>query len=144
MSNGLFYLVHKPLNDIIEEFKQQNIQCMNVSTTLNIPAVIEGVKPLNKTTLWHHRLGHAPLNKINKISDLKGFKNTTEDICLTCPLSKFTKLPFKMNTSRASKQFELVHIDTRGPYKVETRGHYKYLLTVVDDHSRMTRVHLLR
>lgn len=39
--------------------------------------------------------------------------------------------------------FELVHIDTWGPFKVPTYNGYKYFLTLVDDFSRGTWTYLL-
>lgn len=36
------------------------------------------------------------------------------------------------------------HVDTWGPYKVCTRGKYRYFLTLVDDFSRVTWVYLLQ
>lgn len=58
-------------------------------------------------------------------------------------MSKFAKLSFDLNDSHASEKFELIHIDTWGPYEVATRGKYKHFLTIVDDYSRVTWVYLL-
>lgn len=55
-------------------------------------------------------------------------------------MSKFSKLPYDLSTSHAAVPFELIHIDTWGPYRVKTRGKYKYFLTVVDDCTRFTWV----
>lgn len=59
-------------------------------------------------------------------------------------MSRFTKLPYTLSNSHASQSFELVHIDTWGPYKICTKQKYKYFLTQVDDNSRMTWVYLLQ
>lgn len=64
-------------------------------------------------------------------------------MCLTCLATEFTKLPFQLSDSYASKPFDLVHLDTWGPYKVCTRGRYRYFLTLVDDHIRMTWLYLM-
>lgn len=63
---------------------------------------------------------------------------------MTCPLAKLTKLSFLLSDSHAASRFDLVHVDTWGPYKVSTRGKYRYLLTLVDDFSRVTWVYLLQ
>lgn len=78
------------------------------------------------------------------ISQIKGLVKCQEGVCLTCPMSKFTKLPFQKSGSHAGKLFELLHIDTWGPYRVSTRGTYNYFLTIVDDFSRMTWRYLLK
>lgn len=46
--------------------------------------------------------------------------------------------------SHAAEKFELIHIDTRGPYEVATRGNFKYLLTIMDDNIRVTWIYLLQ
>lgn len=38
----------------------------------------------------------------------------------------------------------MLHIDVWGPYRVQTRGNYRYFLTIVDDCSRATWIQLLR
>lgn len=59
-------------------------------------------------------------------------------------MAKFTKLPYKLSDTRADMPFDLIHIDTWGPYKVNTRGLFKYFLTVVDDHTRYTWLFLMK
>lgn len=46
--------------------------------------------------------------------------------------------------SRAKRSFELVHIDIWGPYNVSTRNGHRYFLTIVDDHTRVTWIQLLK
>lgn len=64
-------------------------------------------------------------------------------VCMTCPMSKFTKLPFQYSTSVSTSAFELIHLDIWGPYRVPTRGIYRFFLTIVDDYTRATWVYLL-
>lgn len=116
---------------------------MSVNTGEKIPMVIKDVPKVSKETLWHQRLGHAPMRKLRMIKKI-GVKEDSQDVCLACPLAKFTKLPFSKSESRAGDLFELVHIDTWGPYKVKYRGKFRYFLTFVDDYSRVTWVHLLK
>lgn len=95
-------------------------------------------------SLWHHRLGHAPLTKLRHIPHIQAHLTNTNELCLTCPMAKFTKQPFETTTSHSQDLFELIHIDIWGPYKVCTRKKYKYFLTIVDDHSRNTWVYLIQ
>ena len=53
------------------------------------------------------------------------------------------RLPFPISHSRANKVFELLHVDIWGPYPHNTYNGCKFFLTIVDDFSRSTRVHLL-
>jgi len=70
---------------------------------------IAGECVVSKETLWHLRLGHAPLSKIKDIAG--STKNVFDEICLTCPMSKFFKLPFNSRTSKTHHIFEIVHMD---------------------------------
>ena len=63
------------------------------------------------TSLWHNRLGHAPLSVLQHISAIKPHIHPTTQICLTCPMAKFTKLPYNLSTSHASQCFDLIHMD---------------------------------
>ncbi|XP_074364467.1 uncharacterized protein LOC141705373 [Apium graveolens] len=131
--HGLYYLVHtdKPTT-WLSKF-QYAPACLNANSNPKSTPV----------TVWHHRLGHAPLSKINLIPEISTTK-TSSQICVTCPMAKFTKLPFTLSDSHAHKIFDLVHIDIWGPYKVCTKGNMKYFMTIVDDKSRHTWVSLLR
>lgn len=95
-------------------------------------------------TLWHNRLGHAPVSKLKLIDCIKHCTHEINQVCLTCPMAKFTKLPFAVSDSYAAKAFELIHTDIWGPYKVCTRQIFKYFLTIVDDYTRMTWIYLLQ
>lgn len=109
----------------------------------NFLVIVKNVPKLSKETLWHQRLGYTPVDRIMMIEKIN-IKKENPDLCLSCSLAKFTKLPFVKSESRASKIFDLVHIDTWGPYKVHYRGKFKYCITFVDDFSRVTWVHLIK
>lgn len=59
-----------------------------------------------------------PLSKLQNISGIKPVQHHASKICSTCPMSKFTKLPFSLSDSHAKDIFEHIHIDIWGPYKV--------------------------
>lgn len=62
---------------------------------------------------------------------------------MTCPLAKFTKLPYNASDQRLKNLLNFIHIDTWGSCRVSTKGRYKYFLTIVDNYSRMTVVNLM-
>ncbi|KAL2922302.1 Retrovirus-related Pol polyprotein from transposon TNT 1-94 [Bienertia sinuspersici] len=154
---GLYYLENETLKEMLGRIRESakgrlseikgNKECsaMTAEAELGVPNSIQATKKLSGGALWHLRLGHASMSRIYKISELQGCKNLKEhDVCLVCPMARFTKLPFALNSGRAKMPFELIHVDIWGPYRVATRGGYKYFLTVVDDNSRVTWVNLLR
>lgn len=122
LNNGLYYL------------KDIDSPVAANSSTLNS----------NLFFLWHQRLGHAPISRLKHIPSLKSLSQPSDQVCITCHMSKFSKLPYALSDNHAVSPFELVHLDTWGPYRVQTKEKYKYFLTVVDDCTRFTWVFLMQ
>jgi len=94
-------------------------------------------------SLWYKRLGHAPLLKLRYIASV--IKSTNcQEVCLTCLIAKFVKLPYDLSEHRAAELCDLIHIDRWGAYRVLTHGKFGYFLTIVDDQTRATKVYLLQ
>ncbi|KAG7551493.1 Ribonuclease H-like superfamily [Arabidopsis thaliana x Arabidopsis arenosa] len=98
---------------------------------------------------WHQRLGHPSLQRLKSMSNSLSIsfpkENTPEqNHCRICHLAKQKHLPFVHRNNKTSNAFDLIHIDTWGPFAVASYDGYKYFLTIVDDHSRATWVYLLR
>ncbi|KAL5553960.1 hypothetical protein UlMin_041361 [Ulmus minor] len=94
--------------------------------------------------LWHQRLGHPsnpPLHLLSK-SMPEIFFNS-HDFCDVCPLAKQTRLPFSKSIVCTSAPFDLIHCDIWGPHKIYSFSGARYFLTIVDDFSRYTWVHLM-
>lgn len=100
---------------------------------------------LNKSEFqfWHNKLGHSSKSTMAHIPELAHCVKGQEQVCFTCPHSKFIQLPYELSHSHASKPFELLHLETWGPYRISTQGKFRYFLTLVDDFSRMSRVYLM-
>lgn len=94
--------------------------------------------------LWHRRLGHAPLHILQNISVVSyHYKNNPLLSCLECLKATQHCSSFSQSQSTSVSCFDLVHIDVWGPYKHTSYDGYKYFITVVDDYSRHTWVHML-
>ncbi|KAG7597976.1 Retrotransposon Copia-like N-terminal [Arabidopsis suecica] len=99
------------------------------------------------TTLWHNRLGHPSMAKIESITNVLGIKqsNTNKGVhCSICPLAKQKHLPYISHNNMSENAFDLLHIDIWGPFSVPTTEGYRYFLTIVDDNSRVTWIYLLK
>ena len=97
--------------------------------------------------LWHTRLGHPAMSKIqsmHSILSLEKVKINADHHCKDCHLSKQKHLPFISHNKISENPFDLVHIDTWGPFSVPTHDGFRYFLTIVDDCYRATWVYLLR
>ena len=64
--------------------------------------------------------------------------------CEVCHRAKQKKLSYHLRPKLCSTPFELLHIDVWGPFSEPTQEGYKYFLTIVDDHTRVTWIYLLK
>lgn len=93
---------------------------------------------------WHRRLGHMNYESIMKMTNLVDGINVVRDKqvqdeilkCEVCSKGKQSKAPFKASTTETSQILELIHSDVMGPFKTQSIGKAKYLLTFIDDYSR--------
>ena len=96
------------------------------------------------TELWHQRLGH-PLGRV--LQHLPFVSGSARDIknksCDVCPRAKQHRNSFPISNSKASRLFELVHVDLWGPYRTPSLCGSRYFLTIVDDFSRSVWTYLL-
>ncbi|KAL8091512.1 hypothetical protein AgCh_033945 [Apium graveolens] len=101
---------------------------------------------LNQTYLWHLRLGHINLRRIQRLvvdGPLSSLAVEPFPVCESCLEGKMTNRPFKAKGNRAKQLLELVHSDLCGPMNIQARGGYEYLVTFIDDYSRYGYVYLL-
>lgn len=97
--------------------------------------------------LWHQRLGHPSSDKLKLLSGTLSMpKNSSlvESHCPVCPLAKQKRLSFESHNHMSSSPFDLIHLDVWGPFKRESVEGYKYFLTIVNDHTRVTWIYMLR
>ena len=71
-------------------------------------------------------------------------RNNKNFVCNTCHYVKHKKMPFSLSNSHASHVFDLLHMDIWGPCSKPSMHGHKYFLTIVDDCSRFTWVHLMK
>ena len=104
------------------------------------------VASVSSIDIWHKRLGHPSMSKLQTMQHVLDFPkpNKIDTHCKVCYLSKQKHLPFISHNNLSSNPFDLLHIDTWGPFSVPTHDGYKYFLTIVDDCSRATWVYLLK
>ena len=124
---GLYYLVIDK-DKWLSSYTNSHV-CTTIST------------PVTAFNVWHFRLGHLSRKRLNILSQSFPFipKHTIEP-CDVCHLAKQRKLSYLPSLSKASKIFELIHLDIWGPFSKHSIHGHKYFLTIVDDFSRYTRV----
>ena len=96
-------------------------------------------------SVWHLRLGHVPFNKLKSIPSLSKLQNVSHNlICQICPQAKQTRNSFPHSSIKTTAPFQLIHIDVWGPYKVKSYSGCNQFITIVDDFSRFTWIHLIK
>ena len=100
---------------------------------------------INLAKLWHLRIGHAPFSVIKHVQpslNISDYVNTC--LCKICPAARQNRLPFGHSTIKSTVPFELLHIDTWGPYRNSTHNGCTLFLTIVDDYTRVTWLFLMK
>ena len=98
-------------------------------------------------SVWHQRFGHTSFKRLDLLHDVLGFskaKNKGSLHCDICHRAKQKKLTYTLNPKLCSHPFDLLHIDVWGPFSEPTQEGYRYFLTIVDDHTRVTWIYLLK
>ncbi|XP_019237780.1 PREDICTED: uncharacterized protein LOC109217935 [Nicotiana attenuata] len=100
---------------------------------------------INKNDVfWHHRPGHVPFAQMKNIPSISSSLPAKQSfICPICPLARQPRLSFPNNSTHSTALFQLIHVDTWGPYHTQSYSGPRYFLTIVDDYSRETWTHLV-
>ena len=95
--------------------------------------------------LWHVRLGHPSLKVIELVSTINARRggNVLNKPCDIRHRAKHTRDSFPISASKAFDMFELIHCHLWGTYRAASYCGAYYILTIVDDFSRVTWVTLL-
>ena len=116
----------------------------NTSTSLNKR---KDPSQLNQTYLWHLRLGHVNLRRIQRLvssGSLESLQVEPFPVCESCLEGKMTSRPFKAKGNRANDVLELIHSDLCGPMSIQAKGGFEYFVTFIDDYSRFGYIYLMR
>ncbi|GJT23280.1 retrovirus-related pol polyprotein from transposon TNT 1-94 [Tanacetum coccineum] len=145
--NGLYHLLNIPLDQVDARLRKMVVSSLedcSLFSSLSLNNKYAYSVFNNTYNLWHHRLGHISASQLKHISCIpKSILNDNDSSCLSCPMAKFTKLPYSLSQSHSNCAFELIHMDIWGPYRVATYDKFKYFLTIVDDYSRATWTYLM-
>jgi hypothetical protein len=60
-----------------------------------------------------------------------------------CPMAKQKKLPFTISNNNSNSPFDLIHVNIWGPFSQQSSNGSHYFLTLVDDFSKYTWIHLM-
>ena len=96
--------------------------------------------------IWHRRLAHLNYKAVcNLPQHAEGIQITDakQEFCQACAEGKHIRRPFFQSKSRAKAILDLIHTGLC-VVNVPSHGNYKYVMTVCDDHSKMSFIYLLK
>ncbi|KAI7934024.1 hypothetical protein MJO29_016595 [Puccinia striiformis f. sp. tritici] len=110
---------------------------MNSHYTCNLPSLsfvnVKHQSHLSSAEILHKSLGHVSYHRIrHKLRIPLKIVNS----CESCSVAKITKASFKNIHAPARRPFEELHLDLIGPIHPPSREGHRYILTVVDSHTR--------
>jgi hypothetical protein len=128
---GLYYLLQPPHFD-----SAANSSSRVFSTS---------IKDSSNAEVWHYKLGHPSSSRINLFHQLvPSVPCDSHNVCTICPLAKQHRFPFSNSTSVSKSHFDLIHCDIWGPFSTKSINGSTFFLTIVDNYSRFTWVHVLQ
>ncbi|KAA0037651.1 gag-pol polyprotein [Cucumis melo var. makuwa] len=106
---------------------------------------------VDQTWLWYRKLGHISLRSLNKVIrneavvGIPSLDINDKFFCGDCQVGKQTKTSHrKLKECYTIRVLELLHLNLMGPMQTESLRGKKYVLVVVDDYSKFTRVRFLK
>ncbi|CAI7885692.1 unnamed protein product [Closterium sp. NIES-54] len=108
----------------------------------------------HQTLLWHHRLGHPSLPRLQGMASrvlVSGLPRSLPPLppgpaptCVPCVEGRQRVAPHSSEFPPTEAPLQTLHMDVWGPARVRGQGHERYFLLVVEDYSRYTTVFSLR
>ncbi|KAH9765484.1 hypothetical protein KPL70_001889 [Citrus sinensis] len=102
---------------------------------------------LDKTMMWHLRLGHMSergLRELSKQGVLGKDKIETLRFCEECVLGKSSRVKFSTGVHNSKGTLDYIHADLWGPAQIASLGGARYFMSLIDDFSRMVWVYVLK
>ncbi|KAM1198463.1 hypothetical protein ACFX2H_009809 [Malus domestica] len=93
----------------------------------------------SKVWLWHRRLGHASFGYLRRLFPSLFLKNDVSSFkCGVCELAKSHHTSFPSSFTKTYVPFMIIHSDVWGPSRTATFGGAYWVVTFIDDCTRMT------
>ncbi|GJS22250.1 retrovirus-related pol polyprotein from transposon TNT 1-94 [Tanacetum coccineum] len=136
-------------DDLLTGDRESNLYTISISNiAASSPVCLMSKATSTKSWLWHRRLSHLKFGTINDLTKhdlvdgLPKFKYEKDHLCSACELGKTKEVshPPKVIPSNHST-LELLHMDLS--MRVASINGKRYILVIVDDYSRFTRVYFL-
>ncbi|CAI7858693.1 unnamed protein product [Closterium sp. NIES-54] len=104
----------------------------------------------HQTLLWHHRLGHPSLPRLQGMASRVLVSSLPRSLpplppgpaptCVPCVEGRQRAAPHSSEFPPTEAPLQTLHMDVWGSTRIRGQGHERYFLLVVDDYSRYTTV----
>ncbi|KAD4384758.1 hypothetical protein E3N88_24926 [Mikania micrantha] len=98
--------------------------------------------------LWHGRLGHLnfdTMKPLKNVVDVVPAITHPNQVCEACLAGKHTMRGFpEQSPFKAEEPFDLITMDICGPISPTTQARNRYMMLIVDDHSRFMWAYMLK
>lgn len=112
------------LGVMFERLTYLEIETKKVNATVNEEGSVER---LPKSALWHFRLGHLSTSRMKLMNVDSPFVKLDEgSICEIYHYGRHKKLPYCLTPSKASKYYDIIHLDIWGPISTPSIHGHKY------------------
>nr|GEW95165.1 retrovirus-related Pol polyprotein from transposon TNT 1-94 [Tanacetum cinerariifolium] len=151
-SSGTWTLAAQNGVDLLTGSRGNNLYTLSLQDMMaSSPIYLLSKASKTKSWLWHRHLSHLNFGAINYLArqglvrGLLNLKFEKDHLCSACAIGKSTKKTHKPKSEDTNQEkLYLLHMDLCGPIRVESVNGKKYIVVIVDDYSRFTRVKFLR
>ncbi|XP_075650134.1 uncharacterized protein LOC142620692 [Castanea sativa] len=96
-------------------------------SSLNAAALATTISHISSSDLWHSRLGHPSLAKLQLLKPFVNIDITNKASCCdVCHFAKQERLSFPSSIHVTTTPFELIHYDLWGPFSIPTVDGYRH------------------
>ncbi|GJV94432.1 retrovirus-related pol polyprotein from transposon TNT 1-94 [Tanacetum coccineum] len=138
--------------DILLGSRDTNLYTISLDDMLkSSPICLLSKVSKTKSWLWHRRLSYLNFGTMNKLAKdglarrIPRLKFQKDHLCSTCALGKSKKSSHQPKAEDTNQEkLYLLHMDLCGPMRVASINGKRYILVIVNDYSRFTRVRFLK
>lgn len=95
--------------------------------------------------LWHRQLGHPNFLYLKCLFPyLFCNKELVNFQCEVCQLAKHHHATFNTQPYKSSIPLLMIHSDIWGPSRIKNQNSFKWFIALIDDHTRMCWVYLMK
>ncbi|KAH9716240.1 hypothetical protein KPL71_021389 [Citrus sinensis] len=131
---------------LLKGIRKNGLYVLEGTTVIGM-VLVSSSSSVDKTRLWHLRLGHMSLRGLKELSKqgLLGSDTIGEMVfCEDCVLGKSTRTSFKSSVHTTRSILDYIHSDLWGPAQVVSLGGARYFLSIIDDFSRRVWIYVLK